>query len=147
MIKVVGFTEDHARDILNRNAEDGIGISSGTSENEMIGAYMSTGSVACTFLKDDVPVFCGGIINLGWKRGEAWLLISKNFYKHRKTAFRSIMQMLPILAKSNGFRRVQAVTLDGEGEMLKIFGFEYEGFLRSYGPAGQDVFMHSRVFR
>jgi hypothetical protein len=141
-MNMVRFHPEHAIDIIRRNSETGIKII-GVTPEEMIGSYTSKGSIAFTFVINRVPVSCGGVINLGWKRGEAWLLTSALFYKYRLAIIRAIKQTMPLLESS--FNRIQAISVcDNEAWFSKL-GFQKEGLLRCYGPAGQDCFMYSRV--
>ena len=113
----------------------------------MLTAYLSPGSAAFTLMCFSAPVACAGIINLGWKRGEAWILISSLFYKYKLTAFRELKKRLLAVATEKGFRRVQAVSVTEEyGKWFKALGFEREGILKAYSPIGQDVIMYSRIF-
>jgi len=146
IIKVVPFAAEHAVDIINRNRDMGKELPEKTV-NEMLVAYLSPGSVALTLMCLHTPVMCGGIINLGWKRGEAWVLISSLFYKFRLSAFRELKKGIPTMAEKNGFCRVQAVSVTEENEKwFQCLGFEREGVLKAYGPANQDVIMYSRIF-
>ena len=49
-------------------------------------SYFSYGSIAYCLLDDGEPVFAGGIVNLQWNRGEAWLIPNQWFQRHQKTS-------------------------------------------------------------
>lgn len=110
-------------------------------------AYFSDGSIAYCVLADDDPVFAGGIVNLKWKRGEAWIIPTPFFRQHLKTCLGIMRNMLPGMAEAGHFVRVQAVAQNGTSPSLfKHLGFEYEGRLRNFGPHGEDCSMFSRIF-
>jgi hypothetical protein len=145
-LNVVPFAAEHAIDIITRNRVNGKVLSE-KMVNEMLTAYLSPGSAAFTLMCFNAPVASAGIINLGWRRGEAWILISSLFYKYKLTAVRELKKRLPEVATENGFCRVQAVSVIEEyGRWFEILGFEREGILRHYGPSGETVIMYSRIF-
>ena len=110
-------------------------------------AYFSEGSVAYCLLADGEPVFAGGIVNLQWKRGEAWIIPTPFFKAHVKTCYGIVKKFLPLIAVNLGFRRVQAVCSVALGESLfSHLGFEYEGTLKYFGPNGERCKMFSRIF-
>jgi hypothetical protein len=110
-------------------------------------AYFSPGSAAYCLLADGVPVFAGGIVNLQWKRGEAWILPTPFFRQHAKTCFRIIQKMVLQIAAEKGFVRVQAVAADGVSVALfEHLGFEYEGSLKHFGPLGETCRLYARFF-
>lgn len=109
--------------------------------------YMSPGSAAYCLLADGVPVFAGGIVNLQWRRGEAWILPTPFFRAHVKSCFRVVRKMLPEIAMENGFRRVQAVASDGvSAKLFEHLGFCYEGTLKHFGPLGETCRLYARFF-
>lgn len=113
----------------------------------MARAYFSPGSAAYCLLVDGVPVFAGGIVNLEWHRGEAWILPTQFFREHWKTCFKIMKKMLPQIAAEKGFVRVQAVAVDGVSVALfKHMGFEYEAMLKHFGPLGEECKMYTRIF-
>jgi hypothetical protein len=117
------------------------------SRETMAKAYFSAGSAAYCLLSDGEPVFAGGIVNLQWSRGEAWILPTPFFKKHLKTCFQTLKRMLPEVAARCHFRRVQAVCSVALAETLFAhLGFEYEGSLRYFGPSGERCKMFSRIF-
>lgn len=116
-------------------------------EDKLIQAYQSLGSQALTLCCDDDPYVCGGIMNQEWHRGEAWLLVSP-YFKTQRIALRKVMkQFLVTMARSGGFRRVQATCWDqNRVAFFRKLGFDFEGVLRSFGPTGQTAFLFSRIF-
>jgi hypothetical protein len=110
-------------------------------------SYFSEGSAAYCLLADGNPVFAGGIVNLQWNRGEAWITPNDFFHRNVKTCFRILKKMLPEIAASKKFRRIQAVCSANVPETLFLhLGFEYEATLKAFGPFGERCKMFSRIF-
>ncbi len=109
-------------------------------------AYFSQGSASLCLLADGEPAFAGGIVNLQWNRGEAWILPTPFFRRHVKTCLRELRDYLPVLARQQGFVRVQASCMqEVSARLFQHLGFEYEGTLRKWGPNGETCTMHSRI--
>jgi hypothetical protein len=146
-IEVVSLQPHHVRHIVSQNLSENSSLKSSVSVDEMIRSYLAQGSAAYCLFINGMPIIAGGIMNFGWKRGEAWLLSCSLFEKHVKTCYRVIKQMLPGLAELHKFRRVQAVTMTpGEKSLFKHLGFKFEAELESYGPDGQTCYLFKRVF-
>jgi hypothetical protein len=110
-------------------------------------AYFSPGSVSCCLLADGVPVFAGGIVNLGWNRGEGWFMPTIFFRRNVKTCYRALRKYIPRMALENGFARVQATCVKGvSASILKHLGFAYEGTMRKFGPFGETCDMWAQFF-
>jgi len=118
-------------------------------------AYMSPGSVAYCLLADGEPVFAGGVVNLQWSRGEAWMLPTPWFRNNVRTCFRFIKKMVPEMARAGGFKRLQAtcsiIKADALAEIKAVrtvshLGFLYEGTMKQYGPNGETCHMYARIF-
>ena len=94
------------------------------------------------------PMFAGGIVNLQWKRGEAWILPCQFLHRHLKTCYKAMKADLPRMAIEGGFRRVQATCIDGSisAFLFRHLGFTYEGTLQKFGPNGETCRMYSRIF-
>jgi hypothetical protein len=144
--QVVALQPEHVCQIIERNSAEGKVKPAGISIEEMMQAYFSAGSVSYCLLIDGVPAAAAGIINLGWRRGEAWLLHSSLFDKHIKTSFKLLRDMLPNLAQINKFRRIQATCFSDSDTLFVHLGFEREGILKSFGPNGENATVFSRLF-
>jgi len=147
MVKIVPFETEHAVNIIQRNNDEGIKQKTSVSVEEMIRSYTIPGSRAVTIMKDKTPIVCAGIINLGWKRGEAWLLKSSLFYKYKFSILKIGKRFIPLIAKEGSFRRVQSVSFTENNRWFECLGFKREGILEAYGPDGQSVIMYSRIFK
>lgn len=110
-------------------------------------AYFTPGSMSCCILADGEPVFAGGIVNMDWKRGEAWIIPTPFFRDNLLICWREMRTVLPYLAEGWKFRRVQATCLKGaSASLFRNLGFKFEGTLSSFGPNGEECDMYSRVF-
>jgi hypothetical protein len=146
-IEVVSLQPFHVREIIGRNLTENDALECSVSVDEQIKSYLSPGSAAYCLTVNKVAVVCGGIMNFGWQRGEAWILASSLFSRYLKTSYKTINKMLPGLASMYKFRRVQAVTWDSRGSNLfEHLGFKFEAKLKAYGPLGQDAFIFVRFF-
>jgi hypothetical protein len=141
--EVVDLEPEHAYTIL-RTVDHPLPL----SDSEIVSNYLSPGSISRTVMCNGVPLACGGIINLKWNRGEAWLLVSKFARHHIKGILRAAKIQLPEMARVGGFRRVQATVWCPCRPKLYIrrFGFNIDGFLPSFGPDGETAQMFSRIF-
>lgn len=111
-------------------------------------AYFSDGSIAHCLLSEGEPVFAGGIVNMQWRRGEAWIIPTPFFKSHVKTCYGVLKEILPKLALRQNFRRVQAVCTSSLSEVLFLhLRFKYEGTMTAFGPGGEDCLMYARIFR
>ena len=110
-------------------------------------AYFSEGSIALCVLADGEPVFAGGIVNMQWNRGEAWIVPSPWYQTHFKTCFKIMRKFIPLMAKDKGFVRVQATCFKGvSGNFFRHLGFEYEARLAKFGPHGETCDVYTRIF-
>ncbi len=113
----------------------------------LVDAYLSPGSLAYCLIDNKEPVFAGGVVNLQWKRGEAWILPTPYFRTHVKTCYEILRDMLPVMAVEGNFRRIQATcSVMFNTNLFRHLGFNHEGIIRHFGPNGEDCFMYSRVF-
>lgn len=115
--------------------------------SELHKSYFSYGSPSCCLLDEGSPVFAGGIVNLQWRRGEAWILPTDYFRSHIKTCLREMREVLPKMAIGHGFVRVQATCVkDFSGSLFRHLGFNYEGTMVKFGPNGETCGMYARIF-
>jgi hypothetical protein len=119
----------------------------GVNDIELHRAYFSPGSVSRCLTVDDIAVFAGGVVNMQWKRGEAWMLPTPWFKQHVKTSLRAMRDMLPQMVAEGGYKRVQVTCATHVSVLLfKHLGFAYEGMLCAFGPNGETCYMYSRLF-
>ena len=114
---------------------------------DMERAYFSPGSVAYCLLADGVPVFAGGVVNLLWHRGEAWMLATPWFRDHWRVCFKKMVSIVPTMAKDGKFKRVQATcSVMMSTRLFTHLGFAYEGTMKCFGPNGETCYMYARIF-
>lgn len=145
--EIVPLQESHIREIIARNKLVGVCLPESLSVDELVQVYLFPGSPASCLLVDDKPVAAGGIINLKWHRGEAWLLIAQDARKHFRAIIRLTKELLTTYAKSSDFHRIQATSYWNESRrLLTMFGFTPEGILKHYGPQGESAVIYARFF-
>lgn len=147
-MECVKFLVEHGEDIIKRT--NGKIASPSIAINECFDMWYSHGP-AYTLIIDDVIICSAGVTCLGWNRGEAWMLVSSDFYQHTKTAYKVIKNMLGFIAREKGLKRVQSsIICDSYTEVrerfLKHLGFEKEGISRCAGPDNQDLISYARIF-
>ena len=146
-IKTVKFEKIHAYEILDRSVREDDFWLSGQDWERAIDIWAEEGP-AYTMIIDDQLVACGGVTLLGWRRGEAWILLSPLFSKYPKSTYVTVKASLDGMIEDNNLRRVQAIVnpeFPAHSRFLKHLGFEYEGTLRSYGINAEDLFMFGRI--
>lgn len=103
---------------------------------------------AYTVLVDGEPVACGGLALMEWQKAEAWAVFSSDFKKHILFIYKIIKLGLKASFHELNLRRIQT-TIDPQYPenitWIEKLGFEYEGRLRKYGNAGQDMLIYSRL--
>lgn len=145
MISIVELQPEHVRQIVESNENEGHYY--GMSWRDMVYAYLSPGSIAVTMLAHGSPVACGGIINVGWHRGEAFVLSSSQSWAYRKSMVKEMMRRIPEMAITGGFCRVQATCFSaGREKFFRALGFELEGNLKRFGPNGEDADVYACLF-
>jgi hypothetical protein len=145
--EIVPLQECHLKEILSRNESCGIHVPPGLTVASLLEAYMSPGSIATCFLLDGKPAAIGGVINLQWHRGEAWLLVAQDMRKHFRAILRTSGELLQAYAELLKLHRLQAVSYWNESrKLLTLFGFNPEGTLKRYGPQGEPAVMYARFF-
>ena len=146
-MEIVSLTARHVREILARNLSEGAKMVEGVSPDDMIKSYLSAGRAAYCVVDRAVPVLAGGIINLQWRRGEAWILSTSLARDHGRAILKMIKDTLPKLAVMYGYRRVQATSVLDNARLFSILGFELEApELRYFGPAGETARLYARFF-
>ena len=146
-IDIVPLEPEHIKSLIDRNKDEKFSfMPEGISPADMAKACLLPGSVAYCLLADGVPVFASGIINTMWGRGDAWLLISPDFYRYRKTSMKAIRDILVREAEDKNFRRVQATSFIDNGHLFEFLGFDKEAVLKRYGPRGETGTIYARFF-
>jgi hypothetical protein len=145
-MQIVPLTIEHVQQIVERNRADGFNnIPADFDAGVLTRAYLSQGSPAFCLMNNE-PIIAGGIINLDWHRGEAWMLHTKLLHKYLKTSLRTLKEELPKIAIANGFKRVQATSFIDNEEFLNILGFHHEATLQCFGPNQETGKLFVRFF-
>jgi hypothetical protein len=111
-------------------------------------SYLSDGSVGYCLVVDGLPVFAGGVVNLQWQRGEAWILPTPFFRKNIRVCYKYLRDLLPVIRVEGGFKRIQATCAVTVSALLfEHLGFGYEGTMHHFGPNGETCHMYAKVFR
>ena len=140
MYEIVALNPEHLDKLLN-------GAEPALLAAQLAKSYFSPGSVSLCLIVDGKPVFAGGIVNLHWHRGEAWLLPTRFFRDNLLTCVRAMKAKLPLLVSVGEFQRVQATCPCGASERLfRNLGFMFEGQMKKFGPNGETCSMYARIF-
>lgn len=105
----------------------------------------------CSFtgFTEDRIIGCAGILPLWDGVGHAWVVMSRDYKKHRIWIHKQVRDMFFKIAVGKKFRRVQAnVQCDFYDAVrwIEALGFKPESILRQYGPDGKDHYMYTRFF-
>ena len=105
----------------------------------------------CSFtgFTEDKIIGCAGILPIWEGLGHAWVVMGKDYKKHRIWIHKQVQDMFFKIAVGKKFRRVQAnVQCDFYDAVrwIEALGFEPESILRQYGPDGKDHYMYTRFF-
>ncbi len=151
-IEIIPYEPRHAYEILDRNVrEEDLWLSTYPDWDKWVVAWQKAGP-AYSLLIDDKVIICAGVILLEWLKGEAWMLLSNDFYQYKKTCFKEIKKYLIEIIHIFKLRRLQAIILCNLANVeeckrfLKHLGFKNEtpDGLAAYGPNGEDVFLFGR---
>lgn len=145
---IIPFEPEHAQAIVADNLRKQDDCFTDAEQFLKLYDAARNGGPAYTLMVDDVPVACAGVVLQGWRKGEAWSLLSSLFHCHKIKVFRALKSGLDSVIFDHQLRRVQSVvnpeypqTID----FIECLGFEYEGRLKRYGPFGEDYLMFSRT--
>lgn len=115
-------------------------------------SYLSQGSVGYCLVVDGLPVFAGGVVNMQWHRGEAWILPNQFFRNNIRVCYKYLRDLLPVLFVEGGFKRIQATcSITTSTLLFKHLGFEPEGVMKHFGPNldrdpnGETCHMYAKV--
>jgi hypothetical protein len=147
--ELVQYEPVHAYSILERNVrEHDLWLSKYPDWDKWAEGWKTNGP-AFTLLCDGEIIASGGVVLLGWQRGEAWLLLPSTFYSHVKACYRLIKEKLIEIQHANALRRIQALVdpdFEAAQRLMEHLGFQNEGRLKQYGPRGEDLLMYGRAF-
>lgn len=109
----------------------------GRIDGEM-GRALEAGGLAWTVFEGERLVGCGGVIDRGGERGEAWALLDQEAGAAMLAATRVVRRYF----ETAPFRRIEAVTASDfkpAGRWARLLGFEREGRMRAFCDNGGDA--------
>lgn len=141
---VILFSPDHLR-LLTAQAEQ--------SDDHRAMLQMNNGHWerirnSFTVCKDELILACGGVIHHWNGRGELWIIMS--FWLNRSDMLflhRTVKKFLDD-CHTSGYARLEASVLQefaAGHKWLKMLGFEAEGVMRRYDPAGKDHVSYAKI--
>ncbi len=149
-VRVIPYEPSHAYLILDKMIEEeDLELSKFPDWDKWVLA-IKEGPAYSLFVNDEI-VACAGVVIMGYGRGEAWMLrIASRLCKYKKTAYKTIKEVLPVIAKGNNLNRVQALIKPGfdMGDRLaRHLGFKNEtpAGMEGYGPNGETFMMYARI--
>ncbi len=152
-VKVVPYEVAHAYEILDKIIEEeDLQLSKFPDWDVWVKSVKDNGPAYTLFVNDEI-VGCAGVILLGYGKGEAWMLrVSSRLCKCKKTAYKIIKEVLPMIIKANNLKRVQALIkpdFDRGKNLAKHLGFKNETpeGMEGYGPNGETFLMYAKIRR
>ena len=102
------------------------------------GAALEAGGCAWTLTRAGAAVGCGGVIDRGGGRGEAWALLAQDAGPAMLAATRAVRRYF----ETAPFRRIEAVTacdFQPAARWARLLGFHCEGRMRAFCETGGDA--------
>ena len=102
------------------------------------GAALEASGLAWTLMRDERVVGCGGVVDRGGGRGEAWALLAQDAGLAMLAATRAVRRYF----ETAPFRRIEAVTATDftpAARWARLLGFELEGRMRAFCDNGGDA--------
>lgn len=143
-MKIVPFKIEHALSLSVRPHEDEIKNHPDFEK----WAKLNGENIGFSGFCDGVLIGCGGIRTIWNGVGEAWVLGSKEVYKHPKSAFKNVRNYLDKIIKEHNFWRIQAHvrTDNARGvRFVQMLGFKIEGKMHKFNPDGTDSYLFGKV--
>lgn len=98
----------------------------------------------CSVFVTGEVILCGGIVTTDAFNGIAWCVLSKHAAPHLLALHRAVTRFLGM----QRLRRIEASVLSGFApgiRWVELLGFEHEGSMRGYGPAGETYERYAKV--
>jgi hypothetical protein len=112
------------------------------------GEHFAVHGPAFTMLDSQTAVMAAGVYILWPGVGEAWMHLSSWFYRHVKTAYREVGEILAQIIIQKSLRRVQVpvcASMPANRRFVEHLGFAPEGLMHRWGPEGKDYWLMSIV--
>lgn len=149
-IEIVPYEPWHIENIIKNNPR---GIELKFTETPYWGEWTKEwkeNGMGFTLMIDSTPIGCAGVVKMGYRRGEAWAVLSSLIPSFKKSAFKALKDGLEHIIKVYELRRVQALVekdfVDAK-RLLTHLGFKEEGLLESFGPNGEDMLIFARIIK
>jgi len=97
-----------------------------------------------TAIEGDEILGCAGVMNVWEGRDLAWALISGKAGRRFILIVRAIQRFLDLSQTIRIEATVDANFEEGH-RLIKLLGFEYEGYAAKYLPDGRDVCLYARI--
>ncbi|WGM40808.1 hypothetical protein [Caulobacter sp. NIBR1757] len=102
------------------------------------GAALEASGLAWTLISGGRVIGCGGVIDRGGGRGEAWALLAQDAGPAMLAATRAVRRYF----ETAPFRRIEATTavdFAPAARWTRLLGFELEGRMRAFCESGGDA--------
>lgn len=96
---------------------------------------------AFTGLIDGKVAACAGVATFWPGMGEAWAVVTELGRQHRREVHRAVKTIFGSIVRDGGYHRIQADVVANFAvgrRWAEHLGFEFESFMRKYGPRGED---------
>lgn len=118
--------------------------------NSLPDADEALGFYARTLLKDDEPIAVVGAWPMWPGVSRAWAVFTPVAKAHPLSLYKLAKRQVEYVFSRDSLHRLEAVVLSGHlpaQRLVRHLGFQREGTLTAYGPAGQDYHMFAKVMR
>jgi hypothetical protein len=119
--------------------------------DQVIDIYLGPKNPSYVFLVNEEPILCGGILDQGFRNGQAWILFTDDFYKYKFSCHKVMVNMLLLLSKRMKLKRLEvhldcAIASKINKKWVRKFGFKPEGISRGIGLSGENHLRFARKF-
>lgn len=135
MIRIVDYLPEHLEKIELRACHDGE-------------RPKSIPGQAVTFLSFDEPIAIIGGHMIAPGMMQAWALLSDKIIARKKSFHKQVKLFIEWALEHFSLRRIQIsvrTSFPAGYKWAKALGFNCEGVMKRYGPAGQDCWLFARV--
>lgn len=114
-------------------------------EWERLRAAVSPGM---TGFRDDLIIFCAGVIPQWEGRAIAWALLADSVDRYDMIWIHRQVEWILQTQIKNGYRRIEAhihEPFTAAHRWIRMLGFVSEGLMRRYDPLGRDMRLYARI--
>lgn len=110
--------------------------------------YLTSGqSIAYALIECNKVIAIGGVRELWSKRGEAWMIASKEINNYPISISKAALNVF-CEADAKGFKRIQCTVeqgFDSASLWIEKYGFHIECLMKSYDMNGNNHFLYARL--